>query len=56
VPEKEGLTILRIKNFPIHANWWVLYPEGKRLSPIATEFMAHLDTAVRDLRVPLGDM
>ena len=56
VPEKEGLTVLRIKNFPIHANWWVLYPEGKRLSPIATEFMAHLDTAVRDLRVPLGAM
>lgn len=56
VPEKEGLTVLRIKNFPIHASWWVPYPEGKRLSSIATEFMAHLDTAVRDVRVPIGAM
>jgi DNA-binding transcriptional LysR family regulator len=49
--EDEGLAILRVDSFPIHSKWWVLYPQGKRLSPIASEFMAHLDATARALRV-----
>jgi DNA-binding transcriptional LysR family regulator len=44
-PADEGLAVLRAATFPIEANWWVLYPRGKRLSPIATEFVAHLESA-----------
>ncbi|MDF3035349.1 MAG: transcriptional regulator, LysR family, partial [Paucimonas sp.] len=40
-PEDDALTILRIDDFPIHSNWWVLYPNGKRLSPIASVFLEH---------------
>jgi DNA-binding transcriptional LysR family regulator len=38
----EGLKILAVENFPIHSNWWIIYPKGKRLSPIAKEFFEHL--------------
>jgi DNA-binding transcriptional LysR family regulator len=38
----EGLQILKVDNFPIHSNWWIIYPKGKRLSPIAKVFFEHL--------------
>jgi len=41
-PASEGLAILRVDDFPIHANWWVIHPRGKRLSPIASVFLQHL--------------
>ena len=40
--EKEGLAILPVENFPLLSNWWILYPKGKRLSPIASVFLQHL--------------
>lgn len=42
-PEDEGLAILPLDSFPIQSKWWVLYPKGKRLSPVASEFMTYLD-------------
>jgi DNA-binding transcriptional LysR family regulator len=47
--EDEGLALLQLEGFPIHSQWWVLYPQGKRLSPIAAEFMKHLDQTVRTI-------
>lgn len=44
-PEDEQLAILRIEGFPIHASWWTLYPKGKRLSPIARAFLAHIENS-----------
>jgi LysR family transcriptional regulator, low CO2-responsive transcriptional regulator len=45
--DAEGLAILPVQGMPIHSNWWVLYPKGKRLSPIASVFLQHLqETAV----------
>lgn len=49
-PADEGLAVLPLESFPIHSKWWVLYPRGKRLSPVAAEFMAHLDTTAKLLR------
>lgn len=49
-PQEEGLAVLRLESFPIHSKWWVLYPQGKRLSPVASEFVRHLDATVRLLR------
>lgn len=40
--EKEGLAILPVEDFPLLSNWWILYPKGKRLSPIASVFLEHL--------------
>jgi DNA-binding transcriptional LysR family regulator len=37
-----GLAILGVAGFPLHSNWWVLYPRGKSLSPIATRFLDEL--------------
>jgi DNA-binding transcriptional LysR family regulator len=41
-PEHEGLAVLAVRGFPIHSNWYVLHPRGKRLSPIAAAFLDHL--------------
>lgn len=43
-PEDEGLALLAVDGFPVHASWWTLYPKGKRLSPIAAAFLAHIDS------------
>lgn len=39
---KEGLAVLAIDDCPILSNWWIIYPKGKRLSPIAQVFLQHL--------------
>ncbi len=44
-PSKESLVILPVSGFPIHSNWSIIYPLGKRLSPIACEFLLHLEVA-----------
>jgi len=36
------LAILGVAGFPLHSNWWVLYPRGKGLSPIAIKFFHEL--------------
>ncbi|MBR7801566.1 LysR family transcriptional regulator [Undibacterium sp. FT137W] len=41
-PASEGLVVLPVAEFPIHSNWWIIYPQGKRLSPIASVFFEHL--------------
>ncbi|WP_269532858.1 LysR family transcriptional regulator [Chitinimonas sp. BJYL2] len=41
-PALDGLAILPVAQFPIEANWYIVHLKGKRLSPIATEFLAHL--------------
>jgi DNA-binding transcriptional LysR family regulator len=38
----DGLAILSVAGFPLHSNWWILYPRGKSLSPIATRFLDEL--------------
>lgn len=47
--DEEGVTILPVKSFPIQSQWWVLYPQGKRLSPVAATFLAHLRSTVQAL-------
>jgi len=37
-----GLAILSVAGFPLHSNWWILYPRGRSLSPIATRFLDEL--------------
>lgn len=41
----EGLVELPVEHFPIQANWFVVYPRGKRLSPVAAAFLELLEQA-----------
>ncbi|BBT17553.1 LysR family transcriptional regulator [Metapseudomonas otitidis] len=43
IVEHEQLAVLDVQGFPLQSNWWTLYPRGKRLSPLATVFLTHLD-------------
>lgn len=38
----EGLCVLPVEGFPIHSQWHIVRLQGKRLSPIAQAFEAHL--------------
>lgn len=44
-----GVSVLKMKAFPVHSNWHVVHLKGKLLSPIARVFHAHLkaSSAVR---------
>lgn len=44
-PAAEGLAVLRVQRFPVPSSWSVLWPQGKRLSPAALEFVEHLRRA-----------
>lgn len=37
-----GVSVLKVKRFPVHSNWHVVHLKGKLLSPIARVFHAHL--------------
>ncbi|UVW29231.1 LysR family transcriptional regulator [Massilia sp. H6] len=41
-PGAEGLAVLRVEAFPVQSCWWTLYRKGKKLSPVATAFLQHL--------------
>ena len=34
--------MLNVKGFPIQSQWHLVWPKGKRLSPIAEVFRGHL--------------
>lgn len=41
-PADDGLALLPVREFPVRSSWSILYPRGRRLSPIAQEFLRHL--------------
>ncbi|MEZ5738067.1 MAG: LysR family transcriptional regulator [Burkholderiaceae bacterium] len=41
-PADEGLAVLPVGGFPIHANWFIVRRRQRRLSPIAQAFEQHL--------------
>lgn len=47
-PASEGLCILPVQRFPVPSSWSVLWPEGKRLTPVALAFVQHLKQASAD--------
>lgn len=48
--EDDQLAVLPVEGFPVRCSWWILYPRGKRLSPIAQEFLRHLEASAEELR------
>jgi DNA-binding transcriptional LysR family regulator len=43
-PTTQGVAILDVQGFPIQSQWHIVFPRGKRLSPIAQVFREHLVT------------
>ncbi len=41
-PAAAGIAVLPVEGFPIESQWHIVYPKGRQLSPIATEFERHL--------------
>lgn len=41
-PEQQGLAVLDLRGFPLPSRWHVVWPRGKRLSPVAQEFRRNL--------------
>ncbi len=39
---EKDVVVLDVRDFPIESRWHVVYPKGKRLSPIAAVFREHL--------------
>ena len=44
-PAEEGLAVLDVRDFPILCSWWILYRQGKKLSPLAAAFLQHVCSA-----------
>lgn len=43
----DDIVVLDMEGLPIKSSWWTLYPSGKRLSPLASVFLAHIDAMAR---------
>lgn len=41
-PKQHGVSVLQVAGFPIDSQWHIVHPKGKKLSPIASIFKAHL--------------
>ncbi len=39
---EDKIAVLDVLGFPVHSQWHVVYPKGKRLSPIAAVFREQL--------------
>lgn len=48
-PSALGLAVLRVQGFPIPSSWHLVWPRGKRPSPIAEVFRRYLMRAARPL-------
>jgi len=44
-----GLAVMDVAGFPIASSWHIVYPSGRRLSPVAKVFEEHLVRHARDL-------
>ncbi|MBC3935722.1 LysR family transcriptional regulator [Undibacterium sp. CY7W] len=44
----ESLLELPVAGFPIHSNWYIVYPKGKRLTPVAQKFLSYLQASTRE--------
>lgn len=40
--KEHGVSVLDVSGFPVQSHWHVVHPKGKKLSPIASIFKAHL--------------
>jgi len=48
--DRDHISLLRCREFPIHTSWHLVNPRGKKLSPIATVFKKHLSEQAKHWR------
>ena len=46
----EALAVLDVDSFPIQSSWYIVYLQGKRLSPLAQAFLQYLSAHASDWR------
>jgi len=46
----EALAVLDVDGFPIQSSWYIVYLQGKRLSPLAQAFLQYLSAHASDWR------
>lgn len=44
-----GLVTLPLEGFPLQSSWQIVHPSGRRLSPLAAAFKAHLISAAKEI-------
>ena len=44
-----GLVTLPVEGFPLQSSWQIVHPSGRRLSPLAAAFKAHLIAASKEI-------
>ncbi|MEY3449630.1 MAG: HTH-type transcriptional activator CmpR, partial [Verrucomicrobiota bacterium] len=44
-----GLVTLPLEGFPLQSSWQIVHPSGRRLSPLAAAFKAHLIAAAKEI-------
>jgi DNA-binding transcriptional LysR family regulator len=49
-PMHDKLAVLDVEGFPIHAAWYVVYPQGKQLSVVARTFFDYLKTEALNIQ------
>jgi len=40
---------LPLEGFPLQSSWQIVHPSGRRLSPLAAAFKAHLISAAKEI-------
>ncbi|APW43441.1 LysR family transcriptional regulator [Rhodoferax saidenbachensis] len=48
--KEHGVSVLNVEGLPIQSSWHIVYPKGKKLSPIADIFRQHLRDSAQGLR------
>ncbi|HEY9704950.1 MAG TPA: LysR substrate-binding domain-containing protein, partial [Allocoleopsis sp.] len=46
-PDNSELTVLDVQHFPIHRDWYMVYPSGKQLSVVARAFFEYLMSEIK---------
>jgi DNA-binding transcriptional LysR family regulator len=44
---QHGVTVLPVEGFPVPSQWHIVWPKGKRLSPVAQVFGEHLQAQAK---------
>jgi LysR family transcriptional regulator, low CO2-responsive transcriptional regulator len=49
-----AFAVLDVRGFPLHRQWYAVYPEGKKLAPVARAFLEHMLGVGAGLAAPRG--
>lgn len=47
-----AFAVLDVRGFPLHRQWYAVYPDGKKLTPVARAFLEHMQGAGAERAAP----